>query len=84
MASLPGSPDYPRQPSGRPEFDEPFLVESKGADGAVHIETAIADAGYRRTSGGHFFHITGANDKGRAAEFRMRSNPLPFCAVEGR
>jgi len=49
------------------DFDEPFLFEGSGAPAEVFLQ-AIEARGYRWTRGA-FYHITGENDKGRAATF---------------
>lgn len=49
------------------EFDEPFIFEGSDAKADVFLQ-AIEARGYRWTRG-RFHHITGENDKGRAAAF---------------
>ncbi len=49
------------------DFDEPFIFEGSGAQADVFLQ-AIEARGYRWTRGA-FYHITGENDKGRAATF---------------
>jgi mannosyl-3-phosphoglycerate phosphatase len=58
-----------RQAQAR-EWDEPFVVQDGGVDPAevrARLEAAVTHrAGLRITHGGHFFHLTGPHDKGRA------------------
>ena len=49
------------------DFDEPIIFEGSGEQADVFLR-AIEDRGYRWTRG-RFHHITGENDKGRAATF---------------
>ncbi len=50
------------------EFDEPFLWEPEPSPVAVaRAEAWLAARGLRLTRGGRFWHLTGDNDKGRAA-----------------
>jgi mannosyl-3-phosphoglycerate phosphatase len=46
------------------EFGEPFVVEPD--QDAEPLLRAIEAAGFRWTKGGRFYHVLGANDKGRA------------------
>lgn len=53
------------------EFDEPFLVN--GPPKLIQeICRQIVTRGLNWTRGGRFFHLTGNNDKGRAAELLLR------------
>lgn len=53
------------------EFDEPFLVN--GPPRLIEeICRQIVARGLNWTRGGRFFHLTGNNDKGRAAEILLR------------
>lgn len=53
------------------EFDEPFLLE--GPPRLIEeVCRQIVARGLRWTKSGRFFHLTGANDKGRAAEVLLR------------
>jgi mannosyl-3-phosphoglycerate phosphatase len=53
------------------EFDEPFLVN--GPPKLIEeICRQIVTRGLNWTRGGRFFHLTGNNDKGRAAEILLR------------
>ena len=53
------------------EFDEPFLVN--GPPKLIEeICRQITTRGLHWTRGGRFFHVTGNNDKGRAAEILLR------------
>ncbi len=53
------------------EFDEPFLVN--GPPKLIEeICRQIVTRGLNWTRGGRFFHLTGNNDKGRAAELLLR------------
>jgi mannosyl-3-phosphoglycerate phosphatase len=47
------------------EYDEPFIVLDPAR--AAALRAAIEARGFHWTSGGRFEHITGENDKGRAA-----------------
>jgi mannosyl-3-phosphoglycerate phosphatase len=49
------------------DYDEPFIFEESSAQADVFLQ-AIEVRGYRWTRG-RFYHITGENDKGRAAAF---------------
>ena len=53
------------------EFDEPFLVN--GPPRLIEeVCRQIVTRGLNWTRGGRFFHLTGNNDKGRAAEILLR------------
>lgn len=53
------------------EFDEPFLIN--GPPRLIEeICRQIVTRGLNWTRGGRFFHLTGNNDKGRAAEILLR------------
>lgn len=53
------------------EFDEPFLVN--GPSKLIEeVCRQIVTRGLNWTRGGRFFHLTGNNDKGRAAEILLR------------
>lgn len=53
------------------EFDEPFLVD--GPPSLIEeVCRQIVIKGLSWTKGGRFFHLTGNNDKGRAAEVLLR------------
>ena len=53
------------------EFDEPFLLE--GPPRLIEeVCRQIVVRGLRWTRGGRFFHLTGANDKGHAADIILR------------
>jgi mannosyl-3-phosphoglycerate phosphatase len=53
------------------EFDEPFLVN--GPPKLIEeVCRQIVTRGLSWTRGGRFFHLTGNNDKGRAAEILLR------------
>ena len=53
------------------EFDEPFLVS--GPPKLIEeVCRQIVTRGLNWTRGGRFFHLTGNNDKGRAAEILLR------------
>jgi mannosyl-3-phosphoglycerate phosphatase len=49
------------------EYSEPFVFHDTQERFKV-LESAAAQMGYRITSGGRFFHFTGANDKGKAVQ----------------
>lgn len=55
------------------DFDEPFVMEADGEEGAevlhaAKVLRAIEDSGLRWTRGGRFYHIHGDHDKGAAVE----------------
>lgn len=53
------------------EFDEPFLID--GPPQLIEeVCRQIVTRGLQWTRGGRFFHLTGTNDKGRAAEVLLR------------
>jgi mannosyl-3-phosphoglycerate phosphatase len=53
------------------EFDEPFLLD--GPPRLIEeVCRQIVTRGLQWTRGGRFFHLTGTNDKGRAAEVLLR------------
>ncbi len=53
------------------EFDEPFLLD--GPPTLIEeVCRQIVVRGLQWTKGGRFFHLTGANDKGRAADILLR------------
>jgi len=48
-------------------FDEPFVMPNGANDGAMaRVESAAARRGLNITRGGHFLHLLGPHDKGRA------------------
>lgn len=47
------------------DYDEPFLLEDKNLEN--DIQEIIKSMNLRITRGGQFYHLTGNNDKGRAA-----------------
>jgi mannosyl-3-phosphoglycerate phosphatase len=53
------------------EYDEPFLLDGPPAL-IEEVCRQIVVRGLQWTKGGRFFHLTGANDKGRAAETLLR------------
>jgi mannosyl-3-phosphoglycerate phosphatase len=53
------------------EYDEPYLIEGP-PDLIEEVCRQIVTRGLRWTKGGRFFHLTGDNDKGEAAELLLR------------
>lgn len=53
------------------EFDEPFLLDGP-PELVEEVCHQIVTRGLRWTKGGRFFHLTGPNDKGRAADILLR------------
>lgn len=53
------------------EFDEPFLLDGP-PELIEEVCRQIVTRGLRWTKGGRFFHLTGTNDKGRAADILLR------------
>jgi mannosyl-3-phosphoglycerate phosphatase len=53
------------------EYDEPYLIEGP-PDLIEEVCRQIVTRGLRWTKGGRFFHLTGGNDKGEAAELLLR------------
>lgn len=53
------------------EYDEPFLLEGPPAL-IEEVCRQIVMRGLQWTKGGRFFHLTGANDKGRSADILRR------------
>ena len=49
------------------EFGEPFIFEQSHWDRPA-FDRAVADLGLQWTEGGRFYHLMGANDKGKAVE----------------
>lgn len=54
------------QRAKRREYDEPFELLCGDSRVAAGVLGAIRKAGLRSTRGGRYFHLLGANDKGRA------------------
>jgi len=50
------------------EFDEPFIVIDENHAKLMLLKNAIADMGFRYTTGGSLHHITGDFDKGQTVE----------------
>ena len=51
------------------DFDEPFWIEEHVRTNLKALQEAIAAEGMRLTRGGRCFHVHGASDKGKAAEY---------------
>ncbi|HKJ67682.1 MAG TPA: mannosyl-3-phosphoglycerate phosphatase [bacterium] len=59
-------PESARRAAAR-EYDETLFLHELTQRDCQQVLTAIEDSGMRWTHGGRFYHIMGANDKGRAA-----------------
>ena len=56
--------------AGQRDFDEPFWIEGKEDREALGVfEKEIEAGGMRLTRGGRCFHVHGASDKGKAAQY---------------
>jgi mannosyl-3-phosphoglycerate phosphatase len=65
ISGLCGLPHDMAELAKRREYDEPFIVLDD--DGTENLVQTIESRGLRCARGGHFWHITGDNDKGIAA-----------------
>jgi len=69
VAKTCGIPPDQAAKAKRREYDEPFEVMAGDSD---RLLEAIARRGKRCTQGGRFYHILGANDKGRCVDLMNR------------
>lgn len=77
------SPDQAELAKKR-EYDEPFLVEDSAS--VARIEKIARRSHLKVERGGRFFHLTGANDKGKAVSrltgiYRKKSKSLKTIAL---
>jgi mannosyl-3-phosphoglycerate phosphatase len=55
--------------AGKRDFDEPFWIEEHEQRNLKALQEAIAAEGMYLTRGGRCFHVHGASDKGKAADY---------------
>ena len=56
--------------AGQRDFDEPFWIEACEGEKTLHaFQEAIETEGMRLTRGGRCYHVHGASDKGKAAQY---------------
>lgn len=68
IAALTGLPAAEAAHAAAREYDEPFVIERPlSAAESERLAALVMSHGLRLTRGGRFHHLTGANDKGRAA-----------------
>lgn len=64
------------------DYDEPFIVEGKGAE---EFFAALRNRGLSVTFGGRLFHVTGGHDKGQAVKLvqKLYRKTDPTCVSVG-